>query len=125
MANIFDRVFGALFGKLETEPDLVKQVFDHFRNIGIAALVFSGTRWTDAEAMNRDGFFQFTAVINSTFLYTTSITLFILNYRHGLIQLDKHFSKHSRPGVTVRIFYAMFAYALFTALTVGVASAGR
>lgn len=67
--------------KIIENDNVVKLIFDHFRNVGISAVILSAAAWASKSPTSGWlGYIQGASVIALSFL---GIFLFVLNERHG------------------------------------------
>ena len=70
-----------MFSKLVNDDSAVKAIFDHFRNLGIIALVFSAAFWTFNNPAS--GWLRWMTTWSTFSLSLLGLFLFALNERHG------------------------------------------
>lgn len=106
--------------KLHEDSESVKQIFDHFRNVGIAALLLSSTGWTSRQILSPALFMQITYSIATLLLVMVGVGLFILNFRHGHFLLDKRLPRLSWKSLLIRLCYGLFIFIFFASLAIRV-----
>ena len=105
--------------KMHENDEVVKQIFDYFRNVGIAALVLGATRWTTT-APSQLWLTPYALMLSTALLVLVGVSLFILNFRHGLFLLHKHLPPMSFKAVMIKIAHGLFIFSLFGALSSGI-----
>jgi len=105
-----------LYGKLPEDPTLVRQIFDHFRNVGIAGVVIGASRWTWSGIESKSGFIFYMQLAQTMVFVAVGLWLFGLNLRTGLNLLHSRYPPLSWQASTVEFIYTFFIFALLAAL---------
>jgi hypothetical protein len=102
--------------KLHEDGEAVKQIFDHFRNLGIAGVTLGATRFTVEGAQTGNLLVQVTLSISTAILVVLAFSLLYLNYRHGLELLHKRHPAHTNTSIVLTALYALIFLSLFAAI---------
>lgn len=73
--------------KIIASDNAVKSLFDHFRNVGICAAIFSAAIWLYKNPSS--GFLDHINTASSVALTLLGLVLFVINERHGQRKLDE------------------------------------
>lgn len=104
------------FNALAKDGDSVRMIFEHFRNLGIAAVILGASKVTGAAIWAKDGSgISISAAISTSLIVVLGVTLFLLNFRHGSLLLEARVSSVWKL-LAIKLVYAWFIYALWLAL---------
>lgn len=73
--------------KLTKDENAIKAIFDHFRNLGIVAVVFGAALWTFENPGT--GWLAWSGRISCVCLTVLGFFLLVLNVRHGRHKLEE------------------------------------
>ena len=94
-----------------------KPIFDHFRNIGIVAvMVLSSVYIRDIQYPDSENFLKNVGDITSTILLIVSLPLIIMNTHYAQISLNKLFLEEAEPSGKWKKFFSSILMWLYTCL---------
>lgn len=103
-------------GKLWTDSDAIKQIFDYFRNVAIAGAVVGAVPWVLSSGEGTQ-VLRYLNWVSAALLLMVGAGLFFLNFNHGQHLLSQRGLRDSRAGFALRFVHGLFIFALFGALT--------